>query len=230
MNKKRNLRAERDLQRKLENRKFILQAAETIFAQKGYSLTSVDDIADEAQFSKATLYRYFKSKSEIFSAVILQSFQDVCDEIQGIRLRQKSTKKKLQNLIYSLLSYYKRKENIARIFLMEGAAMKKVLHMDIGDHVMSPHDHRVIPAEYRKLIANIVNEMEKIIQEGIDAGEFRRLDARDASYVLGSMVRGFHFGSPIREKKYSVEESTKLLYDYFLRGIESKKIIKGAQT
>lgn len=230
MNKKRDLRAERDLSRKLENRKFILQAAETVFTQKGYSQASVDEIAEEAQFSKATLYRYFKSKSEIFSAVIFESFQEACDDIHAIQQSQKKASKKVRDLIQGLLSYYKRKENIARIFLMERSAMKKVLHMDMDEHVMPRHKMMGIPEEYRKLITNIVHEMEKIIQEGIDTGEFRKLDARDASYVLGSMVRGFHFGGPIREKSYSIKESTELLYDYFLRGIRSKKITKGVQA
>ncbi len=72
--KNNDLRAERKLQRKRENKKFILEAAEKVFSQKGYSRATVDDISDEAQFSKATIYRYFDSKSDIFSEIIMASF------------------------------------------------------------------------------------------------------------------------------------------------------------
>ena len=64
--RKRDLRIERKRHRREENRIFILKAAESIFAKKGYSFTTVDDIAEEAQFSKATIYQYFKSKVDIF--------------------------------------------------------------------------------------------------------------------------------------------------------------------
>ena len=52
-------RKERKQRRIEDNKRFILKAAEKVFARKGFSLTTVDEIADEAQFSKATIYKYF---------------------------------------------------------------------------------------------------------------------------------------------------------------------------
>lgn len=43
----------------------ILAAAERLFAEKGTEKTTMDDIAREAEYSKATLYVYFQSKEEI---------------------------------------------------------------------------------------------------------------------------------------------------------------------
>ena len=42
----------------------ILAAAERLFAEKGTEKTTMDDIAREAEYSKATLYVYFQSRSE----------------------------------------------------------------------------------------------------------------------------------------------------------------------
>lgn len=49
----------------------ILAAAERLFAQKGIDGTTMDDIAREAEYSKATLYVYFQSKEEIVNAILL---------------------------------------------------------------------------------------------------------------------------------------------------------------
>lgn len=49
----------------------ILAAAERLFAEKGTEKTTMDDIAREAEYSKATLYVYFQSKEEIMSAILL---------------------------------------------------------------------------------------------------------------------------------------------------------------
>jgi len=74
--KKRDLRIERKRHRREENKIFILKAAEFIFAKKGYSFATMDDIAEEAQFSKATIYQYFNSKGEIFFEIILNVEKD----------------------------------------------------------------------------------------------------------------------------------------------------------
>ncbi|MCI8478821.1 MAG: TetR/AcrR family transcriptional regulator [Oscillospiraceae bacterium] len=49
----------------------ILAAAERLFSEKGTEKTTMDDIAREAEYSKATLYVYFQSKEEIISAILL---------------------------------------------------------------------------------------------------------------------------------------------------------------
>jgi AcrR family transcriptional regulator len=47
----------------------IIQAAIKVFSQKGYQGSSIDEIAEEAEMSKSTLYTYFKSKLEILKAI-----------------------------------------------------------------------------------------------------------------------------------------------------------------
>ena len=46
------------------HRKNILQAAQTLFAQKSFAGTTMDEIATLSQYSKATIYVYFKSKAQ----------------------------------------------------------------------------------------------------------------------------------------------------------------------
>lgn len=51
----------------------ISAAADKLFAQRGIEKTTMDEIAREAQYSKATLYVYFKSKDEIFYYIAFKS-------------------------------------------------------------------------------------------------------------------------------------------------------------
>lgn len=53
-----------------EVREQVIQAARLVFAHFGYKKTALDDIAREARKGKSTIYYYFKSKDEIFKAVI----------------------------------------------------------------------------------------------------------------------------------------------------------------
>lgn len=46
-------------------RQYIVDVAQELFKKYGYENTSMDDIAKESEFSKTTLYKYFKSKEEL---------------------------------------------------------------------------------------------------------------------------------------------------------------------
>lgn len=50
----------------------ILDAALTVFSQKGFVSASMDDIATQAGLSKPTLYQYFPSKDELFTAMMTE--------------------------------------------------------------------------------------------------------------------------------------------------------------
>ena len=56
--------------RKEERPQEIAEAALAAFAEKGYAATRVDDVAKRAGVSKGLLYLYFKTKEELFKAVV----------------------------------------------------------------------------------------------------------------------------------------------------------------
>jgi AcrR family transcriptional regulator len=53
-----------------ERRQQILEAAMACFARKGYYSTTMDDITAELPFSKGLLYYYFKTKRDLFLAIL----------------------------------------------------------------------------------------------------------------------------------------------------------------
>ena len=218
--KKRDLRKEREQLRRSENKRFILRAAERIFARKGFSLATMDEIAEEAQFSKATIYQYFKSKREIFFEIIYKFFEEVHQKIKNVQLKKTSAEEKLRELIFYIGSYYHKKKNIARIIIMEKSLMKKLLHVNSKEQTVTSSPHPPIPDFFMVKLNDIFQVMCEIIEEGVKTGEFRKVDVLDASSILGAMIRGFYFRGPLRNKEYSIEESTDLLHSFFLNGIK----------
>lgn len=64
--------ADRRGREKEQRRNDIINAAEKQFFSRGYDDVSMDDIADEVELNKATLYLYFKNKESLFFAVVLR--------------------------------------------------------------------------------------------------------------------------------------------------------------
>ena len=63
-------------------REGIILAAQKLFSQFGPRKTSVDEIARLAQVSKGTIYNHFKSKEEIYSAVVQQELTSLIEQIK----------------------------------------------------------------------------------------------------------------------------------------------------
>lgn len=65
----------------------ILEAAERIFIKRGYDGASIDEIAREANFTRRTLYQYFKNKEDMYFCVVKRGFQDlyasIAAELEG---------------------------------------------------------------------------------------------------------------------------------------------------
>ena len=110
-----DLRLERKRQRWQENKLFILEAAEKVFVQKGYGEATMDDIAAEAQFSKATLYRYFRSKRDILFETMLNSFDEVQINLKRIKEKKEKAERKLKEVTRFSLQYFHEKKNISSL-------------------------------------------------------------------------------------------------------------------
>ncbi len=62
----------------------ILQAAITIFSEKGYYSASIADIANLLKIGHGTIYRYYKNKQAIFDAVVTSILQKLATVVQDI--------------------------------------------------------------------------------------------------------------------------------------------------
>ena len=67
----------------LFHKETISSVADRLFQKNGMDKTTMDDIAQEADYSKATLYVYFKNKEEIFSYIVLKYMKLLLEKIEN---------------------------------------------------------------------------------------------------------------------------------------------------
>jgi AcrR family transcriptional regulator len=67
-----------------ERKKEILDAAEKLFAERGYEAATVNDILDAVKIAKGTFYYYFKSKEEVLDALIDRRISEGVGKAQEI--------------------------------------------------------------------------------------------------------------------------------------------------
>ena len=76
----------------------ILRAAETLFAQKGYNATSMDDIVQESGLSKGAIYGHFDSKEALFLTIQEQQTQAGMAEMENLFSPDDTPRTKLEKI------------------------------------------------------------------------------------------------------------------------------------
>lgn len=71
-------------ERKAETRSSLLEAAATVFARRGMQQASIDEVAEHAGFTKGAVYAHFKSKEELFLAMLDDRFARHAEEIDDL--------------------------------------------------------------------------------------------------------------------------------------------------
>lgn len=162
-------RREKKTQRK---REAILRSAAAAFRRKGYHGTSMEDISEQLLMTKGSLYYYFNDKEAILYACHDFSLDRVLEKMREVIKAQKdaTAAERLGALIQGLVD--------VMIDDLQGSALAldfTALSDELLAKIISKRD------EFER-------GMRAVIQEGVKSGEFRKVDAKLASFaILGAI-------------------------------------------
>ena len=146
----------------------VLDAAAKVFARRGYHGAATQDIADVLGIRQASLYYYFESKEAALEAVCASGVEDYAVRAQKVARSAMSSSEKVAQLVFHHLAPMAERLDYTVVFLRERRFLPKPARKRI----------RAIERRYEDII-------ERVIAEGISAGEFRAdLDARVATLAL----------------------------------------------
>ncbi len=188
-------------------RKNIIEAAKKIFFKNGYEKTSVDMIADSINVAKGTIYLYFKSKQKIFVAVamdMLDRFEAVIEE--GKNNPEEDYITKLKALISSTLGYVEANEEFFNIWMKQFKNLGKTFTRVQHNKIMEKH-HR------------IMKMLSEVVQEGINKGVIRKVNAEVAGVVLLNMVTTFSRLDLFSTNNRILNKKSSEIMDMFLKGV-----------
>jgi AcrR family transcriptional regulator len=102
----------------------VLEAAELIFAEKGYDGAGVDEIARKSGLNKSVLYYYFNSKESLLKELIQKHIHDTSLQVETIfNSINLLSQDELNNIIDVIIEIIFEKRNIFRVITIEGLKM-----------------------------------------------------------------------------------------------------------
>ncbi|MFZ2052874.1 MAG: TetR/AcrR family transcriptional regulator [Candidatus Aminicenantales bacterium] len=220
---RKKLQREREEKRRQQFRHAILEAAERVIVRKGCNAATMDDVAREAQLSKATLYHYFRGKGELTLEILGHFFEEINEEVKKISLLPLSATEKLEKGIRFYLQFHQEKENISRMLITNRSFIEKMkIFVTEDKKITSDMDRRFI-TRMKARRKEILNRVAGFLRDGVAAGEFRKIDISAAVTFLESLLEGYCHVRYWHERPYSVKEATEIIHGFFLQGIQKKE-------
>jgi AcrR family transcriptional regulator len=158
-----------------ERRRQILDAAIKVFSEAGFDKARMDDIVSESGLSKGTLYWYFDSKDAIITAILENIFEGEICHLQGLVDTPGSATERLGMFMNSTIAEF---GHIVQTLPLTFEFYAMALRNDVIREAMRGYFDA-----YLKILI-------PIIEQGIQSGEFRKVDAFESSVALGALMEG----------------------------------------
>ncbi len=135
----------------------ILDVAKEVIAERGFSQTRMDDIAQRANIAKGTLYLYFKSKEDLFTKLVESEYDKVLKGLDTIFNKDDDVITKIDAFVEGFLKYMENNRGFFTSIMFEAPSIKK---KDIKERVFEKN--------------RLINEkLKDVIRTGIDEGIIR---------------------------------------------------------
>lgn len=136
-----------------QRRQQLIEIGRSLFAERGYDATSVEEIAQRAQVSKPVVYEHFGGKEGLYAVVVDREMSMLLEMITASLTRNRS-RVRLEQVALALLTYIEERTDGFRILVRDQAGT------GTGEE-----------SRYSSLLNEAVNEVAYIL-----AGDFGRRD------------------------------------------------------
>ncbi len=160
-----------------ERREQILSAALKAFATRGFAATKISDIVARADMSHGLVYHYFKSKEEIFYALLQRAMETSSQSVVAVENLPIPPIEKVRQTARYILGGIESYADSAYYFMI-------VMHASVMENTDERH---------KALIASsniAIQSMERIMKAGQAAGEMTEGNALDMSIAFFAAIQG----------------------------------------
>jgi AcrR family transcriptional regulator len=204
---KRKVGRPRDDGLRARRREEILGLASKMFAQRGYSQTDLQLVADQLGVGKGTLYRYFPTKRALFLAAADWGIHRLLDQVQADTEHVTDPLERIRMGIYSYISFFDANPEVPELLIQERAEFK---------------DRKTPTYFEHKEESNASRPWRVLTQQLIGDGRVRDVPVDEILDVVSNLLYGTMFTNFFMGRKKTCEEQVREMVDVIFNGILSE--------
>jgi len=192
-----------------QTRTRILEAAQRLFASKGFDGTSTRELAQAAGVAEGTLFRYFPNKKAILVEVATSGWVEILTDLLT-ELSEMGSYKAVAQVMRRRMWNFQKNADVMRVCFMEVQ-----FHPDLRDRIQL------------EVITKMTDVGEAFFQTAMDKGIYRQMDAKLVAKVFLGMfaIAGFSNNTIIEPdaSPQQMQQMAEGLADIFLNGVLAKE-------
>lgn len=173
-----SLRQERRRQQELLSQNHLLDAAEAVFAEKGFAGATVKEIAERSEFSVGAVYQFFESKEAVLRGVMRRRNLEVLRLMEDVVAASDDPHTQLHALVDFFIDWYGNHENYYQLFQQAIGAAWMNLKVGFDDTNWE---------QYEDILAVVA----RVFADGVAQGRFRDLDPGAMAAVFSGMMQAY---------------------------------------
>jgi AcrR family transcriptional regulator len=182
----------------------ILAGARKVFATRGFSDATVDEIAAAAGIAKGTVYLYYSSKRDIYLAALKHGLLELQERTRVTMQAADGIRAKLRAFIRTRIEYAEANRDFIKIY-----------HSEFGNLANA----NVSDSEFQQLYLKQARMLDGVLKEAMQKGEIRQIRTDFTAYIIYDMVKGVMTQRLLGWSGGGMEEDIELLNDLVWKGI-----------
>lgn len=188
-----------------ETRTKILQAAQKLFARKGFDGTTTKDLARKAGVAEGTIFRHFSNKKAILIELATEGWVDILTDLLT-ELSEMASYKAVAQVMRRRMLNMKQNVDLMRICFFEAQ-----FHPELRDRIQS------------EVIAKMTDVAEAFVETAMEKGVYRKMNSQIVARVFVGMfaIAGFSEDTMLEgdADPQAMKEMAEGLADIFLNGV-----------
>lgn len=186
----------------------ILDVAARIFAERGFTGTDVQLIADAAEVGKGTVYRNFGTKEELFLAAVDSEMRVLTEVLLEASERESDPLDSLRGVVRSYLAHIAANPRAVELLILERAVFK-----DRSE------------STYIRYKESLRGYWEELMARLVENGTFRALPPHLIFDLISDTLYGVIFTNHFANRHESCEEQAEAILDMFMNGFMRRRTI-----
>jgi AcrR family transcriptional regulator len=182
----------------------ILGAARKVFALKGFSDATMDEIAAAAGIAKGTIYLYFPTKRDIYLAALKEGLTELRERTNRNMEVVRGIRSKLRSFITARIEYAEANRDFIRIYQSEFGNLTKAPLYD---------------SEFQQLYLQQAEDLKAVLQAAVENGEIRNIQTEFMAFMIYDMVKGVMVQRLLEWSHRGMEEDIQLVDDLLWKGL-----------
>lgn len=184
----------------------ILDAAVKVFAAKGFHNATIAEIAAASGFAIGTLYHFFKSKEQLYTAMLTEKLGMMYDGIRTAVEQEADIVRKIELLVASHFRYVEENAEFCSIFVR-------------SDYLSLSEGSAELCKRMRSDYALHISFIEEMMRTGIRMGVLKKIDPPLMAAALTGIVNSYTSKWLAVAQEGSLKSKVPFVLDIFLKGV-----------